>query len=46
MGYKQGQNLQYGEYVVKYISESDNNRIIVENGGIRMVINKDELNNE
>lgn len=46
MNYKQGQNLLYGEYVVKYICESDNNKIIVDNGGIRMELNKNEISNE
>jgi len=46
MSYKQGQDLLYGEYVVKYICESDNNKIIVDNGGIRMELNKNEISNE
>jgi hypothetical protein len=46
MSYKQGQDLRYGEYVVKYISESTNGKIIVDNGGIRMELNKNELNDE
>jgi len=46
MSYKQGQDLLYGEYVVKYISKSNNGKIIVDNGGIRMELSKDELNNE